>query len=161
MEQTTNVIKPAGAAAELNELGADMTENEVVDLAIKAGFPVHKLLSGRMIIAGHSTRRFVALVNLAVANANKSMREALEAMTRREPCDCGCPGGSKPVLLKPAHYYALACEALGVGFAEGRDDGGTGRAHCPMTKPSEQRCGNVKAEPTPNVVINRQMEITA
>lgn len=87
------------------------------------------------------------------ADEIERMRQALIAMTQREPCDCGCPLKSKPVILKPAHYYALACEALGVGFAEGRDDGGTGRAHCSMTKPSEQRCGNAKAEPTPNAIV--------
>ena len=39
-------------------------------------------------------------------------RKALEAMTRKEPCDCGCPSGEKAVTLKPAHYYAIAAEAL-------------------------------------------------
>ena len=126
-----------------------MTEKDVIALAAQAGFPIHKLLSGRMVIAGHSTRRFVALVDLAVKNADKTMREALDVMTKCEPCDCGC-GGEKPVLMKPLHYYLIACEALGVGVAEGRDDGGTERAHCSMTKPSEQRFGNEKSAPTPN-----------
>lgn len=39
-------------------------------------------------------------------------RQALEAMTKKEPCDCGCPSGESVVILKPTHYYAIASDAL-------------------------------------------------
>lgn len=39
------------------------------------------------------------------------LRAALQSMSQTKPCDCGC-NGNKAVLLKPAHYYAIAKEAL-------------------------------------------------
>ena len=83
---------------------------------------------------------------------NARYRAALETMTKCEPCDCGCPGGQKPVLMKPQHYYAIAREALGVGIDESRDVAGTGSAHCPMTKAanSDADCVCCDSVPTPN-----------
>ena len=86
---------------------------------------------------------------------NARYRAALETMTKCEPCDCGCPGGQKPVLMKPQHYYAIAREALGVGIDESRDVAGTGSAHCPMTKAanSDADCVCCDSVPTPNVKV--------
>jgi hypothetical protein len=53
-------------------------------------------------------------------------RKALESMTRKEPCDCGCPSGKKAVILKPAHYYAIAAEALKGDAAIAKAEGRTG-----------------------------------
>ena len=41
------------------------------------------------------------------------LRAALQSMAMTRPCDCGC-NTDKAVLLKPAHYYAIAKEALKV-----------------------------------------------
>jgi len=49
-------------------------------------------------------------------------RNALEIMAKCQTCDCGCPSGMRPVLLKPQHYYAIAREALRIGADESQDD---------------------------------------
>lgn len=44
-------------------------------------------------------------------NSNmQEVRELVEALTQMQPCDCGCPKGEKPVLLKPAVYSAALHE---------------------------------------------------
>lgn len=41
-------------------------------------------------------------------NSNmQQIRELVEAFTKTEPCNCGCPTASKPVLQKPAVYNAV------------------------------------------------------
>ena len=49
-------------------------------------------------------------------------KKALEIMAKVQACDCGCPSGMRPVLLKPQHYYAIAREALRIGADESQDD---------------------------------------
>ena len=66
---------------------------------------------------------------------NKRYSEALEAMAKHEPCDCGCPTARKPVLMKPYVYFLIATEALAVGADECRDDEQTGQCALAHAKP--------------------------
>ena len=98
-----------------------------------------------------------AFIGGSVSNAGlgdfERMKSALEYMVRLEPCDCGCPWKCNPILLKPAHYYALAKEALGICAVESRDSGRTGLPVVPMTNPANSEPEHVCRETaqTPNV----------
>ena len=47
-----------------------------------------------------------------IAAQRDRLLEALKAMIKTEPCDCGCPQKQKTVVLKPAHYVAIARDAI-------------------------------------------------
>lgn len=64
---------------------------------------------GRLIVDG----RYYGLP-LETVKRLELMYTTLQSMTQYEECDCGCPWKAKPVLMKPAHYYMLAKEALGI-----------------------------------------------
>lgn len=115
-----------------------MDEKTVIILAIEAGFPAHKLLSGRTTIAGHSTRRFVKFANLILDSERTKkaeflsllhkywpgsvnelledharIKKALCSLVSIEPCDCGCPNKTKVAPVNPRVVVATVMEALG------------------------------------------------
>ncbi len=84
-------------------------------------------------------------------------KKALEIMAKVQVCDCGCPSGMKPVLLKPQHYYAIAREALRIGADESQDDDRAGVCAHPHVKTSNNDADLVCCDlaPIPNVGIEQ------
>lgn len=65
-----------------------MEDSELIAMAQDAGFPITKLLSGNVIIAGQSRSRFRRMIELAQA----AEREAcIVAINAADDCDCGMP----------------------------------------------------------------------
>ena len=65
-----------------------MTDTELIAMAQEAGFPTNTQLSGNVLIAGNSKRRFRLLVEIAQESERKACIAAINAA---DDCDCGMP----------------------------------------------------------------------
>lgn len=66
----------------------DMKDAELIAMAQEAGFPTHTQLSGNVLIAGQSKRRFRRLVELA---QEAERRTCIAEIDKENNCDCGVP----------------------------------------------------------------------
>jgi hypothetical protein len=81
-------VEQEGRGGRAVTTGENMTDEELIALAQEAGFPTNTQLSGNVLIAGHSKRRFRRLVEIAQERERKACITAINAA---DDCDCGMP----------------------------------------------------------------------
>ena len=108
---THNPLRATGADAELNRLRKEVEQLKPPARGVLV--PSDKL--AEMQTELKRLRGDLEAEKLFSSQALKqrdALLSALKSMVKTEPCDCGCPQGQKTVVLKPAHYIAIARDAI-------------------------------------------------